>query len=190
MRKCFVLLPLMALFWMAGVQAHGPVRQKVSEEIVINAPADKVWAAIKDICSIEKWHPMVASCQAEGGNNKGGKRILKLQGGGEIVEEIKKYDDKNMNYAFKIKDMSAAKTIVHASQEIEVPVLPVANYAATIQVKKIDDNKTKVIWKGAFYRAYMNNNPPEEMNEEAGIKAVTELYKSGLESLKKMVETS
>ncbi len=187
MRKLIALFPLLVLFWMASAQAHGPVRQKIQETIEVNAPADKVWELVKDFCSIEKWHPKVAGCEAEGGNEKGGKRILKLEGGGEVVEELKKYNGDKMMYSYKIKKMSAAKKIVHAGQEIEVPVLPVANYSSIFQVKKSGD-KAKVIWKGAFYRAYMNNNPPEEMNEDAAVKAVTEFYKSGLENLKKLAE--
>ena len=43
--------------------------------------------------------------------------------------------------------------------------------------------KTEVEWKGAFYRGFMNNDPPPELSDEASLKAVTDLYKAGLASL-------
>ena len=83
--------------------------------------------------------------------------------------------------------MSAEKTITHSGQDEEVPVLPVSNYAASIDVKAKGD-KTQVIWKAGYYRAYMNNNPPAEMNEEAANTAVNAIFKEGLENLKALAE--
>lgn len=188
MQLVMAFFPLLALLWAVSASAHGPVRQKVEETATINAPAEKVWEAIKEFCSIQEWHPKVTGCHHDGAYKKGAKRKLTLANGGWIVEELKQYNDKKWMYAYKIKQMSAAKTIVHASQEVEVPVLPVANFAGSLEVKKIDDNTAKVIWKGAFYRAYMNNNPPAEMNEEVATKSVQEYYRSGLDNLKQRLE--
>ena len=41
---------------------------------------------------------------------------------------------------------------------------PVTNYAASITVKASGDG-SEVIWKAAYYRGYMKNNPPKELNE-------------------------
>ena len=46
----------------------------------------------------------------------------------------------------------------------------------------------KVEWKSAFYRGYMNNDPPPELNDEAAEKAVKGLYRTGLDALKAKVE--
>lgn len=188
--RLIIFFSLSMLLWTAQAPAHGPVRQKVEEAVTINAPAQKVWEAIKEPCSIKEWHPEVTDCSQEGASNKGAKRKLILKNGGWIVEELKNYNDKRMMYSYKfnLDDMSAAKTIVHANQEIKVPVLPVANYSDSIEVKKIDANTAKVIWKGAFYRAYMNNNPPPEMNEAAATGTVTAFYRSGLDNLKQLIE--
>ena len=51
-----------------------------------------------------------------------------------------------------------------------------------------DGGGAKVTWKGAFYRGYMNNDPPPELNDEAAVKAVTGLYRAGLENLKSVAE--
>ena len=92
-----------------------------------------------------------------------------------------------MSYAYKITEMSTAKTINHAGVDEKVPVLPVDNYAASIEVEAKGDTSV-VSWKAGYYRAYMNNNPPEEMNEEAANSAVTSVLKSGLLNLKTLAE--
>jgi mxaD protein len=92
-----------------------------------------------------------------------------------------------MSYAYKITEMSTAKTITHAGAEEKVPVLPVDNYAATIEVED-KGGSSLVSWKAAYYRAYMNNNPPAEMNEEAANTAVSTILKSGLANLKTLAE--
>ncbi|MGZ8144762.1 MAG: SRPBCC family protein, partial [Methylosarcina sp.] len=166
--------------------AHGPVRQKTEEEIVIDAPAQKVWEIIKDYGNMS-WHPGVKSVTNPDGNKKGAIRVLTLNDGGTITEELKKYDEAKMSYSYKITEMSTAKTISHAGAEEKVPVLPVDNYAASIEVEP-QGGKSKVSWKAAYYRAYMNNNPPAEMNEEAANTAVTAVLKQGLANLKTLAE--
>ncbi|MBZ4202564.1 MAG: SRPBCC family protein [Methylovulum sp.] len=186
--KKITLITLAAVsFFAAGqVFAHGPVRQKAEEAITINAPAEKVWAIIKNYDDMS-WLPSVKSTTADKGNKKGSLRVLTLQNGGTITEELKKYDEQKMTYAYKITDMSIAKTITHSGTEEQVPVLPVDNYAASIEVE--GNGATSVVaWKSAYYRAYMNNNPPEEMNEEAANTAVTGVLKSGLANLKALAE--
>ena len=66
-------------------------------------------------------------------------------------------------------------------------VLPVTGYSATITVLPAEAGKSTVEWHGAFYRGYPNNDPPPELNDEAALKAVGNVYRAGLESLKKKV---
>ncbi len=42
--------------------------------------------------------------------------------------------------------------------------------------------------RGAFYRAYPNNDPPPDKNDEAAVNAITGISQSGLGNLKKMLE--
>lgn len=92
-----------------------------------------------------------------------------------------------MSYAYKVTEISTLKTITHAGVEEKVPVLPVDNYAASIEVEPKGDTSV-VSWKAGYYRAYTNNNPPEEMNEEAANSAVSVMLNSGLENLKALAE--
>lgn len=186
MKKMALLIPAVVFFFSATASAHGPVRQKLERDVEINAPAAKVWAVIKNYDDMS-WLPGVKSVAAKGGNTVGATRVLTLKDGGTISEEMKSYDDKAMSYAYKITHMSSVKTITHSGQKENVPVLPVDNYAASINVEPKGD-KSVVKWKAGFYRAYMNNNPPEEMNEEAANAAVGAIFKAGLDNLKTVAE--
>jgi len=62
-----------------------------------------------------------------------------------------------------------------------------ANDQVRISVKD-EGGKSVVEWKGAFYRGFMNNDPPPELSDEAGVKAVSDIYKSGLAALKAKAE--
>jgi len=153
-------------------QAHGPTRQKVTETIQIDAPPDKVWAVVKDFNALHTWLPPVVATEATKGNEIGSVRTLTLDGGAKVIEELKKYDAEQMSFFYRMTDPG--------------PV-PVTNYSSWFSLKA-KDGGTEVEWKGAFYRAYPNNDPPPEQNDEAAIKAITGIYQGGLANLKKMVE--
>jgi mxaD protein len=93
-----------------------------------------------------------------------------------------------MSYKYKITKMSSVKTIKHSGQDEDVPVVPVENYAATISVKE-KAGKSIVTWVATYYRAYVNNNPPEELNEAAADKAITRILTSGLTHLLKKFDS-
>lgn len=158
---------------MAVAQAHGPTRQKVTEKITINAPADAVWARVKNFDALKDWHPAVAESPASAGNTEGSVRSLKLKGGGALEETLEGFDEAKMKFSYRAKDGGA---------------LPVTNYTSTLQVTAVGPKESTVEWRGAFYRAYPNNDPPPDQNDEAALKAVTGVYKSGLENLKKLIE--
>ncbi|MGA8054858.1 MAG: SRPBCC family protein [Burkholderiales bacterium] len=157
----------------APALAHGPTRQKVTETVVINAPPQKVWDAIKDFDAFAKWHPAVAQSPATKANEVGSVRNLVLRDGGKIVETCEEYSPEKMTYKYRAADGGA---------------LPVTNYTSTISVKPADGGKSMVEWRGAFYRAYPNNNPPPGQDDETAVKAITGVYQAGLANLKKVVE--
>ncbi len=160
------LLPVTAL-------AHGPTRQKVTETVEINASPEKVWKIMGNFQDMS-WHPAVSKLEGNGENAVDATRVLTLQSGGTIAEKLIKYDADNKRYKYEITD-------------VDVKVLPVKNYSSMLSVKGEGDKST-VEWKGAFYRGFMNNNPPPELSDEAAIKAVKGVYRGGLDALKKKVE--
>ena len=157
-----------------SAQAHGPTRQKVSESIEINAPADKVWAMVGNFQD-GSWIPVVEKTEGKGGNEVKATRTLTLKGGATVEEELAKYD-------------AEKKTLMYRITKVDVKTLPVNDYSSTIKVEDAGGGKSKVAWDGAFYRGYMNNDPPPELNDEASKKAVQGLYKAGLENVKAKAE--
>jgi uncharacterized protein YndB with AHSA1/START domain len=153
--------------------AHGPTRQKVVEEITIDAPAATVWARIRSFDALKDWHPAVTASPATQGNEAGSVRQLALKGGGALTETLEGHSDERMKYNYRAKDGGA---------------LPVTNYTSTITVKPDGDARCSVEWRGAFYRGFPNNDPPPDQNDEAAVRAVTGVYQSGLAHLKKLVE--
>jgi len=152
--------------------AHGPTRQKVTETIAIAAPAEVVWARIRNFEALKDWHPAVAESPADKGNEVGSVRTVKLKGGGQLVESLEGYNEAQKKYSYRAKDGGA---------------LPVTNYTSTITVSG-EGNQATVEWRGAFYRGFPNNDPPPEQNDEAAVKAITAVYQAGLANLKLLVE--
>ena len=164
-----------ALLLAASVAAaHGPTRQKVTESIEVAVAPDVAWARIKDFNALQTWHPAIESSTTTDGNNVGSVRTLNLKGGGRIVEELEAYSEADHKMSYRMKDPG--------------PV-PVSNYTSTIAVKAAESSSGSVIeWRGAFYRGYPNNDPPPDKNDEAAVKAVTDIYRAGLGHLKELLQ--
>ena len=173
----FLTLTTVAAFALVsfGAQAHGPTRKKIEETVEINAAPDKVWAVIGNFQDMS-WLPPVEKTEGKGGNEPKATRTLTLKGGATVDEELYKYSADAKSYSYRIT-------------KVDVKTLPVNDYSSTIKVED-EGGKSKVSWSGAFYRGYMNNDPPPELNDEASQKAVRGLYRTGLDALKAKVEKS
>lgn len=152
--------------------AHGPTRQKATDEIEISASPAEVWKVVGDFASLEKWHPAVASSPATQGSTLGSVRTVTFKSGGQMEEGIEGFDPDNMVLKYRARDGGA---------------LPVTNYNSTMIVMA-SGTGSKVVWRGAFYRGFPNNDPPPELNDEAAVKAVAGLYRTGLTALKAFIE--
>ena len=174
MRFVSAFIMMLAASLAASVaHAHGPTRQKAFETITIKASPDAVWAKVSDFTQLQSWHPAVESSSATNGSNAGSVRTLKLKGGGELVETLESIDPAAKKFSYRAKDGGA---------------LPVTNYSSNLTVKPGDGGTSVVEWRGAFYRKYMNNDPPKGEDDEAALTAVSGVYKSGPENLKKVME--
>ncbi|MGY4259861.1 hypothetical protein ACVI1L_006929 [Bradyrhizobium sp. USDA 4516] len=171
--RTFVVVAALAV--LGAAWAHGPTRQKVRESIEIDAPQAKVWAVIGNFQDMS-WLAGVTKTEGEKGNEIGAKRRLTLGPGATVDEELYKYEPEMMSYSYRIT-------------AVDVKVLPVTNYSSTLTVSPAPDGKSKLEWNGAFYRGFPNNDPPPELSDEAAVKAVSGLYKAGLEALKKKIES-
>jgi hypothetical protein len=179
--KSHIVGPLLGVIAAAGLavsgaQAHGPSRQKVTESIEINAPAAQVWKLIGNFQDMS-WANGVAKTTGTGGNEpNNATRVITLTSGAQITQDLERYDAAGMSYGY-------------FTDKIDVKVLPVNDYSGVISVQA-DGNNSKVTWEAAFYRGYMNNDPPPNLNDDAAMKAVTNLLKTDLAALKKKVEAT
>ncbi|MCP1200653.1 SRPBCC family protein [Notoacmeibacter sp. MSK16QG-6] len=166
----FFLLAISLTFPAIGY-AHGPTRQKVTLSVDVSASPSDVWAVIGDFQDMS-WHPAVFSTTGEGGNTIDATRKLTLneEGGPVISEVLYKYDPDKMTYSYRITD-------------VDVEVLPVTNYSSHLTVKPNEGGGSHIEWRGAFYRGYPNNDPPENLNDEAALAAVSAVYQAGLDAL-------
>lgn len=171
--RCTHVLMLFLIVFLSHATAHGPTRQKVTESIDIDLPPEKVWSVIGNF-SDGTWIAGVTASEGDG-NAAGAMRTLTL-GNKQVHETLKSYNADKMTFKYRIPDKTH-----------DVNILPVTNYSATLTVKPKADGST-VIWKGAFYRGYPNNDPPLELNDEAAVAAVTMLYQNSLKQLKNILE--
>ena len=149
---------------------------KVTKEVTINAPADQVWAKIRDFDSLDKWHPALESDKIVSGKNNevGAERLLTLKGGGTIREKLLAFDDKRHSMRYSILE----------------GVLPVSDYTSTITVAGAGKDRSTVTWSGSFKRKDTSDKPAADANDEAATKTMSGVYEAGLDNLKKMLEPS
>ena len=102
-------------------------------------------------------------------------RVLTLKSGAKIVDGLTEYDAAKMTYSYRRVDD-------------DVKALPVSSYTATITVEPGANGESKVEWIGRYYRGDTGNEPPEELNDEAAEKAMTEFFLTGLQNLKTLAE--
>ena len=154
------------------VFSHGPTRQKIKESITINAKPEEVWNVIKDFEKINIWHPSISKVESDGKNRT---IYYSPRNNTPIKQKLENYNAEKMMYKTSIT-------------EVDIKLFPVSTYTANISVKGNDDGTSTVLWKAAFYRAFLNNDPPPELNEAAAIEAVTEFFQAGLNNLKSKLE--
>ena len=152
--------------------ADPPKTLRVTRTADINAPVEKVWDAVKNFDSLNKWHPGFAADEiTKGENNKpGAVRKLTVKDGPSFTEELLAFDDARHTYRYRI---------------IESP-LPLRDYVSSVSVKPGASGGSHVTWTGTFKRKSTSDTPPEGENDEAATKVITSVYEAGLANLKKM----
>ena len=175
MKYLLVILFLIISFLnltITDVFSHGPTRQKVKESVVIKAKPEDVWNVIKDFGKIDNWHPLISKVETDGKNRT---IYYSPRNNTPIKQKLESHSAEKMMYKTSIT-------------EVDIKYFPVNTYTANISVKGNDDGTSTVLWKAAFYRAFLNNDPPPELNEAAAIEAVTEFFQAGLNNLKSKLE--
>ena len=105
---------------------------------VINAPANTVWATIRDFNGLADWHPGVASSTIENGEPSdriGCVRNFTLNDGGNLRERLLAHSDIERYHTYSILDSP----------------MPVENYIATLRLREITDGHgTFAEWSAEF----------------------------------------
>lgn len=158
----------------AGVCGAAAPPLQVKKTITIAAPAEKVWEASKNFNGLNTWHPALASDELVSGTNNtvGAVRLLTLKGGGTIKEKLLQFDDAGHRFRYSIVE----------------GVLPVSHYTSTFVVTSLGKDKTLVTWSGRFKRKNPGDSPPDTENDKAATDAISGVYQSGLDNLKKVVQ--
>lgn len=175
MKPISTLLLILSLTPLTSI-AHGPTPQKAKEQITINSSVDKTWDAIKQFDAISSWHPDLKTSSGDGKNTVDGTRTLTLQNGEQIVESLDFYSDKDHEYNYRLKTEN-------------LKAIPVSSYTNNIQVTAGNDANTSLVTlKSRFYRGDTGNTPPDNLNDEAAVKAMNTFFKNGLLGLKQKLE--
>lgn len=164
-----LVIALVLLLFPVALPAHGPTPQRADETLAIPASPDTVWKLVSNFGGIGQWHKLVTKVTATGGDAAGAERVLTLEKG-EITEGLDEVD-------------AGAKRISYRLLKENADALPVSFYTATIEVKPAGSG-SEVAWSARFYRADTSNFPPDNLNDEAAIAAMTDFIKQGLEGLK------
>jgi hypothetical protein len=140
---------------------------EVTETVDTTASPKTVWKLIGKFDDIVNWLPGVASSPADKGSKIGSVRTITLKAPGDptVVETLTAH--KGHSYSYKI-------------DTVDPKVLPVTGYTSTITVTKTPTGST-VSWHGDF-------SPAGGADDAAAEKAVSGLYRSGLDNIKTLVE--
>lgn len=132
---------------------------------VVAAPADTVWAAIRDFNGMPGWHPGIADSEMEdgkSGDQVGAVRSFHLQDGAHLRERLLSFSDAERFYAYNFEKTPFA---VH-------------NYHATLRVTPVTDGGHAFVeWWTTF------DCEPERIEEWTRTFAGA-VFKSGLDALK------
>lgn len=147
-----------------------------SKSIVIDAPLKKVWDTAKDFGGLNNWHPAVAKDEIVEGKNDtaGAVRLLTLQDGGTIKEKLLSFNAASHQFRYAIVE----------------GVLPVSDYTSTFVVRSVGHAKTSVVWSGHFKRKDTSDHPADKADDKTAIDTINGVYQSGLDNLKKILETA
>ncbi|HZP89317.1 MAG TPA: SRPBCC family protein [Burkholderiales bacterium] len=176
MRRTLALAILGAVMASPSLAQAEAKEQRVEHSIVIDAPADAVWAVAGDFVGLNKWYPPIeASKLVLGRNNEvGAIRLLTRRNGTKVEEKLIDYEPWNRSLTYTYAEGDPISS----------------DYFATLTVRPLPDGKSLVEWKARFKRlAYWTDNPPPGQDDETPTKALNAGYKLGLENLKRMLES-
>ena len=168
---------LAALAWFAlpafGAEANDLAAR---QSIRINASPEAVWAVVGDYNGLPRWLTFIEHSEIVVGTNNqvGAIRLVTRRNGSKVTERLLDYNPQSMRLAYTYVDGA-----VMAS-----------DYFPVLSVKAAGDGTSIVEWSASFKRlAYAVDPPPPGQDDKTLTEFYTGIYKAGLESLKRVVES-
>lgn len=141
---------------------------KVFVSSVIPAPADKVWAVVRDFNGMPSWHPLIGRSTIEGGrpsDSVGCIRSLTMTDGVRVREQLLSLSDFDYSFSYAIVESG----------------LNVTNYVAGLKLTPVTDaNQTFAEWTAEF-----ETKPGSE--QEMATTIGRDVFQAGFDALKKHV---
>ena len=141
---------------------------KVFISSVIPAPADKVWAVVRDFNDMPSWHPLISRSTIEGGrpsDSIGCIRTLVLTDGVRVREQLLSLSDFDYSFSYAILESG----------------LDVNNYVAGLKLTPVTDgNHTFAEWTAEF-ESTPGSEP--EMADQIG----NGVFQAGFDALKQQL---
>jgi len=139
---------------------------KVFVSSVIPAPADKVWAVVRDFNAMPSWHPVISRSTIEGGrpsDSVGCIRNMTMSDGVRVREQLLSLSDFEYSFSYAIVESG----------------LNVTNYVAGLKLTPVTDgNQTFAEWTAEF------ETPPGSEKETAAMIG-RDVFQAGFDALKK-----
>ena len=149
------------------LSAHTAWAVEVKQTVTTSAPPAKVMAIIGRFDAIGTWLPGVESSPADKGNDAGSVRVitLKAPGSPKVTERL---------------TVSTPTGYEYTISQVDPKVLPVTEYSSTLNVVP-DGTGSAITWQGTF-------KPAGGADDAAAAKAITGLYRAGLDNIKALAE--
>jgi hypothetical protein len=143
---------------------------KVFISSVIQAPADKVWAVVRDFNDMPNWHPLINRSTIDSGrpsDSIGCIRTLTLTDGVKVREQLLSLSDFDYSFSYAILESG----------------LDVNNYIAGLKLTPITDgNHTFAEWTAEFETT---PGTEQEMANQIG----NGVFQAGFDALKKQLSS-
>jgi hypothetical protein len=143
---------------------------KVFISSVIQAPADKVWAVVRDFNDMPSWHPLISRSTIDGGrpsDSIGCIRTLTLTDGVKVREQLLSLSDFDYSFSYAILESG----------------LDVNNYVAGLKLTPVTDgNHTFAEWTAEFETT---PGTEQEMADQIG----NGVFQAGFDALNKQLSS-
>ncbi len=160
-------LPILAAVAATLLSAQAALAIEVTQTVATSAPPAKVMAVIGRFDAIAAWLPGVESSPADKGNEAGSVRVITLKAPGSptVTERL---------------TVSSPTGYEYTISKVDPKVLPVSEYSSTLNVAP-DGTGSVVTWQGTFKAA-------GGADDATAGKAITGLYRAGLDNIKALAE--